>query len=376
MTIENNKIDFTNKNQFQIEFYNQLTIAKGGLEQKEGATMKSAMALYLGSTLELFGDEFTKLNFSKPEDLNAYCISFINKYATKFINGAVKLSYKDKLKKLKENEKDNKDAIDKIKEEIQSQLVVSVDTMKKDNHNLLRVLRDCLPVAFYLIASSSPIEQGDENTKTYYTSDGKLLVNNTHSNAQADMKVKFKLTQMYNACNFEDLKRMSSYWFFGASGSDKTKTGVQNIIAKLREKIGDAVDFGAKGKEDMISNTLNDIVSLVIENIDTLDEYEEYSSIDEIIEHIQALSGYGAYNGCTNTHTIKKDKEGTIKNFGKNRVDQNENGKLELSPVTLIGNVPFSYDKEKNGYYIIQKGNAKNILGVQPVYTKTGTSKQ
>ena len=55
-------IDFTNANQFQTEFYNQLKLAKGGLEQKEGATMRSAMALYQGKDLPIFNDLFINLN--------------------------------------------------------------------------------------------------------------------------------------------------------------------------------------------------------------------------------------------------------------------------------------------------------------------------
>ena len=342
----NIKIDFNNVNQFQSEFYNQLKLAKGGLEQKEGATMKSAMTLYQGKDLPIFNNLFAKakadLKFSKPEDLNKYAVNFINKYAVKFINNAVKLSFSEELTKLNEDKEKNASKIKAIKEDIKSQLVVGYDTMKKDNRNLLRVLRDCLPVAFYLIASDAPIQQGavitytdkdklpadkkigdvKEDTRIYYTDDGKLLVNKTHSET---IKEKMKLTQLHNACSFEDLRRMSALWFGFSAGGDKTKTGVQNLISKLRQKINDSEDFGANGDDAKIGNTLNDIVALVIENIDTLDDNKEFNSLDEIVEHIGLLSGYGSYNACTDTHNIVRDKETSeIKSFGNNRKRMNE----------------------------------------------------
>ena len=385
----NIKVDFNNVNQFQSEFYNQLKLAKGGLEQKEGATMKSAMTLYQGKDLPIFNNLFAKakadLKFSKPEDLNKYAVNFINKYAFKFINNAIKLSFSEELTKLNEDKEKNASKIKAIKEDIKSQLVVGYDTMKKDNRNLLRVLRDCLPVAFYLIASDAPIQQGavitytdkdklpadkkigdvKEDTRIYYTDDGKLLVNKTHSET---IKEKMKLTQLHNACSFEDLRRMSALWFGFSAGGDKTKTGVQNLISKLRQKINDSEDFGANGDDAKIGNTLNDIVALVIENIDTLDDNKEFNSLDEIVEHIGLLSGYGSYNACTDTHNIVRDKETSeIKSFGNNRKRMNETtNKLELHKVKLIGIVEYNYDKDM----IIQSGKAKSILGLQPVYTK------
>lgn len=361
-------IDFTNANQFQTEFYNQLKLAKGGLEQKEGATMRSAMALYQGKDLPIFNDLFINakadLKFSKPEDLNAYAVKFINKYAFKFINNAIKISFSEELKKLNENKEKNAEEIKAIKEEIKSQSVVDYDTMKKDNKNLLRVLRDCLPVAFYLIASNCPIQQGTDENKTYYTDDGKLLVNKTHSTT---IQTKMKLMQLHNACSFEDLRRMSALWFGFSSGGDKSKTGVQNIISKLRQKINDTEDFGAKGDETKINNTLNDIVALVIENIDTLDDNKEFTSLDEIVEHIGSLSGYGSYNACSDTHNIVRDKQtGEIKSFGNNRIKMNENtNKVEFHSVKLIGIVDYDYKANM----IIHSDKTQMIKGIQPAYS-------
>ena len=302
--------------------YNNLVEGKEGLLQAIGATMSLAFSLWQSKELDVI-KKLQVNGFIDSKNQAEKCTSFISDHAIELINSGYQ-SVENKKKKL----------------------FTDIDNFKKDEPEMLRILRDSLPVAMYLIDSGCPVADSENSYFTVIKNrPSKLNVNKSHLNKVKDMTKKFNTDGLaIFGCSFSDLQKMANYWFFKDSEPVDSKHPVHALADKFNELLNNKTDeetgkLKITGKK--FSDTIKAIVKTTKQNLTQLDTEEMYEEIESIIQHIQGLSGFGHNN--------------------MSGLDE---------PIKLIGTVHFDYKQNA----IIARGNVKD-LRIIPHVTKNVISK-
>ena len=302
--------------------YNNLVEGKEGLLQAIGATMSLAFSLWQSKELDVI-KKLQVNGFIDSKNQAEKCTSFISDHAIELINSGYQ-SVENKKKKL----------------------FTDIDNFKKDEPEMLRILRDSLPVAMYLIDSGCPVADSENSYFTVIKNrPSKLNVNKSHLNKVKDMTKKFNTDGLaIFGCSFSDLQKMANYWFFKDSEPVDSKHPVHALADKFNELLNNKTDeetgkLKITGKK--FSDTIKAIVKTTKQNLTQLDTEEMYEEIESIIQHIQGLSGFGHNN--------------------MSGLDE---------PIKLIGTVHFDYKQNA----IIARGHVKD-LKIIPHITKTVVSK-
>ena len=302
--------------------YNNLVEGKEGLLQAIGATMSLAFSLFQSKQLDVI-KKLQVNGFIDTKNQAEKCTSFISDHAIELINSGYQ-SVENKKKKL----------------------FTDIDNFKKDEPEMLRILRDSLPVAMYLIDSGCPVADSENSYFTVIKNrPSKLNVNKSHLNKVKDMTKKFNTDGLaIFGCSFSDLQKMANYWFFKDSEPVDSKHPVHALADKFNELLNNKTDeetgkLKITGKK--FSDTIKAIVKTTKQNLTQLDTEEMYEEIESIIQHIQGLSGFGHNN--------------------MSGLDE---------PIKLIGTVHFDYKQNA----IIARGNVKD-LRIIPHVTKNVISK-
>ena len=318
--------------------YNNLVEGKEGLLQAIGATMSLAFSLFQSKQLDVI-KKLQVNGFIDTKNQAEKCTSFISDHAIELINSGYQ-SVTNKKKKL----------------------FTDIDNFKKDEPEMLRILRDSLPVAMYLIDSGCPVADSEESYFTVIKNrPSKLNVSKSHLTKVKDMAKKFNADGLaIFPASFSDLQKMSNYWYFKDSEPVDSKHPVHALAEKFNELLNNKTD-AETGKIKSLTgekwkNTIKAIVKVTIQNLTQLNTEKCFEEIDEIVNHIQSLSSYGHNNMDVG---YRSDTEENI-------------------PVKLISIVPFDYKQNaiitrkivNDGKIIVDTSNLKTI----PHYTKTGTS--
>ena len=192
---------------------------------------------------------------------------------------------------------------------------------------MLRILRDSLPVAMYLIDSGCPVADSEESYFTVIKNrPSKLNVSKSHLTKVKDMAKKVNADGLaIFPASFSDLQKMSNYWYFKDSEPVDSKHPVHALAEKFNELLNNKTD-AETGKIKILTgekwkNTIKAIVKVTIQNLTQLNTEKCFEEIDEIVNHIQSLSSYGHNNMDVG---YRSDTEENI-------------------PVKLISIVPFDY---------------------------------
>jgi len=302
--------------------YNNLVEGKEGLLQAIGATMQLAFSLWQSRELDVI-KKLQVNGFIDSKNQAEKCTSFISDHAIELVNAGYQ-------------------SVEKKKDLI----FTDIDNFKKDEPEMLRILRDSLPVAMYLIDSGCPVADSEESYFTVIKNrPSKLNVNKSHLSKVKDMAKKFNADGLaIFGCSFSDLQKMSNYWFFKDSEPVDAKHPVHALADKFNEVLNNKTDEETGKLKSLIgekwSSTIKAIVKTVKQSLTQLDIEDCNDEIEDIIQHIQGLTGFGSDN-------MKLDE-----------------------PIKLIGTVHFDYNKNA----IIARDNVKD-LRIIPHVTKNVVSK-
>jgi len=200
--------------------YNNLVEGKEGLLQAIGATMQLAFSLWQSRELDVI-KKLQVNGFIDSKNQAEKCTSFISDHAIELVNAGYQ-------------------SVEKKKDLI----FTDIDNFKKDEPEMLRILRDSLPVAMYLIDSGCPVADSEESYFTVIKNrPSKLNVNKSHLSKVKDMTKKFNSDGLaIFGCSFSDLQKMSNYWFFKDSEPVDAKHPVHALADKFNELLNNKTD--------------------------------------------------------------------------------------------------------------------------------------
>ena len=258
-----------NKNFNTLSFYQELLLGEKGTLDALGATMKVAFQLFQSKdTIDLKSNEFVD-----SSDLNEDCLNWVKDKGIDYINNGYQQS-----------------------EKVKDKLIADYDNFKKDRPQLLRVLRDSLPVACFLIDSDSPLKFDDK----YFTEPKgaralQLFINPKKFINKKGMVDKFNSngSPMVEA-TFNDLQRMSSFWFFNTE-KETNKTSFESANDKVKKAFENGIDKEGKlvvTKEGQRDSTLNSCVKTINDYLDLFDNENRGDLITLVIEHTQQLTWF------------------------------------------------------------------------------------
>ena len=261
------------------DFYQELLNGEKGALASLGATMKVAFQLFQAKdSIELKSNGFVD-----NADLNEDTLNWIKDKGIDFINKG----YQE---------------IEKAKDF----LIEDYDNFKKDRPQLLRVLRDALPVACFLIDSDSPVDyKGSFFTTVEGNQPLKLQLDPPILKKKKGMFDKFNKdgSQILN-CTFNDLQKMVSYWFFN-SEKETNKTSIETANDKFMKSLDSLNKEGkvVETKQGQVESTLNSSVKVITKQLDLLDNHERGDLITKVVKHIEQLNWYN--NQCLPKQNIK-----------------------------------------------------------------------
>ena len=260
-------------------FYQELLNGEKGALASLGATMKVAFQLFQAKD----SIELKSHGFVDNADLNEDTLNWIKDKGIDFINTGHR-----------EIEKAKKD------------LIVDYDNFKKDRPQLLRVLRDALPVACFLIDSDSPVNyDGSFFTEEKGNKPLMLQLKPSKLNNKKGMTDKFnKEGSRIIDSTFNDLQKMVSYWFFN-SEKETNKTSIETANDKFIKSLDSLNKEGkvVETKQGQIDSTLNSSVKVISKQLDLLDNHERGDLITKVVNHISQLNWYN--NQCLPKQDIK-----------------------------------------------------------------------
>ena len=260
-------------------FYQELLNGEKGALASLGATMKVAFQLFQAKD----SIELKSHGFVDNADLNEDTLNWIKDKGIDFINTGHR-----------EIEKAKKD------------LIVDYDNFKKDRPQLLRVLRDALPVACFLIDSDSPVNyDGSFFTEEKGNKPLMLQLKPSKLNNKKGMTDKFnKEGSRIIDSTFNDLQKMVSYWFFN-SEKETNKTSIETANDKFMKSLDSLNKEGkvVETKQGQVESTLNSSVKVISKQLDLLDNHERGDLITKVVKHIEQLNWYN--NKCLPEQNIK-----------------------------------------------------------------------
>lgn len=319
------------KKTFSTDLYNYLVEGKEGVLKAIGATMNIAYSLWNNRSLDVV-KKLDVSGFSNSSEQNEEATDFINNHAIELINSGYQTVSKNKKK-----------------------LFTDIDNFKKDEPEMLRVLRDSLPVAMFLIKTDCV---GSINEKHFATVGNRTTMYINKLKFSKTMQENFKMSADIFDVSFSDLQKYSNYYYFKSLEKEDAKHPVHALANKFMELMNKKADdktgkLNAKGKQLM--DTLDSIVKTIKHGLTQLDIELAYEEIDEIVLHLQSLAGYGNNNMVQGV-----------------RIDD-----VDDVPVKFIGLVAFDYKQNAIITRDIKEHNiyASNLKTI-PHYTKTGTSKK
>ena len=258
-----------------LAFYNELVTGEKGKLESLGATMKVAFQLFQSKdTIDL-----TSKGFVDNDELNATTLEWIKTDGLEYLNQGYQLA---------ELKGDNP--------------FKDYATTQKERPELIRVLRDALPVACFLIDSDSPYSSdGDYFTKPQ-TTRALLMYINSKKLIKTDMQKKFNADGDTKVnCTFSDLQSMASFWFFNKE-RPTSKTSFESANEKIAKALttGVGTDGKIKAKDiEQLNSTLNSNVKVIKEYLNLFDNHNRGDLITKVVEHIQQLTWF-------NTHCLPK----------------------------------------------------------------------
>ena len=278
-------IDQTHKKRFFMNklnttnFYQELLNGEGGQLNALGSTMKVAFELFQAKD----SIDLKSTGFVDNADLNEDTLNWIKDKGIDYINAGYR-----------EIEKAKKD------------LIVDYDNFKKDRPQLLRVLRDALPVACFLIDSDSPVEyDGSFFSEIKENRPLMLQLKPSKLSLKKDMNDRFnKDGSRIIDSTFNDLQKMTSFWFFN-SGKNTIKTSIETANDKFIKSM-DSLNKENKiveTKQGQIESTLKSCFKVITKQLDIIDTHERGDIITKVVEHIQQLTWFN--NHCLPKQDIK-----------------------------------------------------------------------
>ena len=278
-------IDQTHKKRFFMNklnttnFYQELLNGEGGQLNALGSTMKVAFELFQAKD----SIDLKSTGFVDNADLNEDTLNWIKDMGIDYINAGYR-----------EIEKAKKD------------LIVDYDNFKKDRPQLLRVLRDALPVACFLIDSDSPVEyDGSFFSEIKENRPLMLQLKPSKLSLKKDMNDRFnKDGSRIIDSTFNDLQKMTSFWFFN-SGKNTIKTSIETANDKFIKSM-DSLNKENKiveTKQGQIESTLKSCFKVITKQLDIIDTHERGDIITKVVEHIQQLTWFN--NHCLPKQDIK-----------------------------------------------------------------------
>ena len=261
------------------DFYQELLNGEKGALASLGATMKVAFQLFQAKdSIELKSNGFVD-----NADLNEDTLNWIKDKGIDFINKGYQ-----EIEKAKNN------------------LIADYDNFKKDRPQLLRVLRDALPVACFLIDSDSPLNfDGSFFTEPKSNRALMMMLKPSKLNSKTGMNDKFnKEGSKVLECTFNDLQKMVSYWFFN-SEKETNKTSIESANDKFMKSLDSLNKEGkvVETKQGQVESTLNSSVKVITKQLDLLDNHERGDLITKVVNHIQQLNWFN--NHCLPKQDIK-----------------------------------------------------------------------
>ena len=261
------------------DFYQELLNGEKGALASLGATMKVAFQLFQAKdSIELKSNGFVD-----NADLNEDTLNWIKDKGIDFINKGYQ-----EIEKAKNN------------------LIADYDSFKKDRPQLLRVLRDALPVACFLIDSDSPLNfDGSFFTEPKSNRALMMMLKPSKLNSKKWMTYKFnKEGSKVLECTFNDLQKMVSYWFFN-SEKETNKTSIETANDKFMKSLDSLNKEGkvVETKQGQVESTLNSSVKVITKQLDLLDNHERGDLITKVVKHIEQLNWYN--NQCLPIQNIK-----------------------------------------------------------------------
>ena len=261
------------------DFYQELLNGEKGQLNALGATMKVAFQLFQAKdSIELKSNGFVD-----NADLNEDTLNWIKDKGIDFINKGYQ-----EIEKAKNN------------------LIADYDSFKKDRPQLLRVLRDALPVACFLIDSDSPLNfDGSFFTEPKSNRALMMMLKPSKLNSKTGMTDKFnKEGSKVLECTFNDLQKMVSYWFFN-SEKETNKTSIETANDKFMKSLDSLNKEGkvVETKQGQVESTLNSSVKVISKQLDLLDNHERGDLITKVVKHIEQLNWYN--NKCLPEQNIK-----------------------------------------------------------------------
>ena len=261
------------------DFYQELLNGEKGQLNALGATMKVEFQLFQAKdSIELKSNGFVD-----NADLNEDTLNWIKDKGIDFINKGYQ-----EIEKAKNN------------------LIADYDNFKKDRPQLLRVLRDALPVACFLIDSDSPLNfDGSFFTEPKSNRALMMMLKPSKLNSKTGMTDKFnKEGSKVLECTFNDLQKMVSYWFFN-SEKETNKTSIETANDKFMKSLDSLNKEGkvVETKQGQVESTLNSSVKVISKQLDLLDNHERGDLITKVVKHIEQLNWYN--NKCLPEQNIK-----------------------------------------------------------------------
>ena len=261
------------------DFYQELLNGEKGQLNALGATMKVAFQLFQAKD----NIELKSHGFVDNADLNEDTLNWIKDKGIDFINKGYQ-----EIEKAKNN------------------LIADYDNFKKDRPQLLRVLRDALPVACFLIDSDSPLNfDGSFFTEPKSNRALMMMLKPSKLNSKTGMTDKFnKEGSKVLECTFNDLQKMVSYWFFN-SEKESNKTSIETANDKFIKSLDSLNKDGkvVETKQGQVESTLNSSVKVISKQLDLLDNHERGDLITKVVNHISQLNWYN--NHCLPKQDIK-----------------------------------------------------------------------
>ena len=324
------------KKTLSINLYKNLVDGKDGILKAVGATLQVAFNIWQSKELKVV-KELDVNGFSNSSELNEEATNYINGFAVDLINSG----YQSVEKKLANDLMFN-----------------NIDEMKKNQPEMLRVLRDALPVAMFLIDSDCIIKS---QTGKYFSGVGvKSKLNITKNKFNQKMQDNFKMIDDVFSASFSDLQKFSNWWYFKTSETPTEKHSThsasdkyqETLSKKINDKTGKITATGEQWK-----SAIQSITKTITKSLTQLDIENCFEEIDTVINHIQGLSAYGHNNMAVG---YRSDNEDRIE-------------------VKLIGVVPFNHKQNaivtrkiiNEGKVTIDTSNLKTI----PHYTKQTAKK-
>ena len=261
------------------DFYQELLNGEKGALASLVATIKVAFQLFQAKdSIELKSNGFVD-----NADLNEDTLNWIKDKGIDFINKGYQ-----EIEKAKNN------------------LIADYDSFKKDRPQLLRVLRDALPVACFLIDSDSPLNfDGSFFTEPKSNRALMMMLKPSKLNSKKGMTDKFnKEGSKVLECTFNDLQKMVSYWFFN-SEKETNKTSIETANDKFMKSLDSLNKEGkvVETKQGQVESTLNSSVKVITKQLDLLDNHERGDLITKVVKHIEQLNWYN--NQCLPKQNIK-----------------------------------------------------------------------